>query len=70
MIPDTVVYDLLNAETRQNNLLRIGHPGGIIDIGAVIEIDGDRCVYKEAVIGRTARRLMEGYVLVPERHFG
>ena len=70
MIPDTVVFDLLNADARRNDLLRIGHPGGVIDIGAVVEIDGDRCVYKEAVIGRTARRLMEGYVLVPEGHFG
>ena len=69
MIPDTVVFDLLNADARRNDLLRIGHPGGVIDIGAVVEIDGDRCVYKEAVIGRTARRLMEGYVLVPEGHF-
>jgi len=70
MIPDTVVFDLLNSDARRNDLLRIGHPGGVIDIGAVVEIDGDRCVYKEAVIGRTARRLMEGYVLVPEGHFG
>jgi 2-methylaconitate cis-trans-isomerase PrpF len=69
-IPETVAYDLLPAETRQYELLRIGHPGGIIDVGAVIEIDGDRCVYQEAVIGRTARRLMEGYVLLPESQFG
>ena len=68
-IPGTVAYVLLAAEARQNELLRIGHPGGIIDVGAVIEVDGDRCVYQEAVIGRTARRLMEGYVLVPESQF-
>jgi 2-methylaconitate cis-trans-isomerase PrpF len=42
----------------------------MIDIGAVIDIEGDRCAYREAVIGRTARRLMEGYVLVPEAYFG
>jgi hypothetical protein len=69
-IPGTVVYDLLPTEARQNELLRIGHPGGIIEVGAVIEGDGDRCAYQEAVIGRTARRLMEGYVLVPEGQFG
>ncbi len=70
MIPDMVVFDLLNADARQNDLLRIGHPGGVIDIGAVVDVDQDRCIYKEALVGRTARRLMEGYVLVPERHFG
>jgi 2-methylaconitate cis-trans-isomerase PrpF len=70
MIPGTVAFDLLKEGARQNDLLRIGHPGGVIDIGAVIDIDGDRCVYREAVIGRTARRLMEGFVLVPEKLFG
>jgi 2-methylaconitate cis-trans-isomerase PrpF len=69
-IPGTVVYDLMPAAARRRELLHIGHPGGIIDVGAVIEIDGDRCIYREAVIGRSARRLMEGYVLVPEKHFG
>jgi 2-methylaconitate cis-trans-isomerase PrpF len=69
MIPGTVAFDLLKKNSRGKDLLRIGHPGGIIDIGAVIDIEGDRCTYKEAVIGRTARRLMEGYVLVPEAYF-
>lgn len=70
MIPGTVAFDLLKEDSRGKGLLRIGHPGGMIDIGAVIDVEGDRCTYKEAVIGRTARRLMEGYVLVPEAYFG
>ncbi len=69
MIPGTVVYDLLKDTSRGKPTLAIGHPGGIIDIGAVIENQGDHCVYQEAIIGRTARRLMEGYVLVPEKLF-
>jgi len=70
MIPGTVAYDLLEDTAHGKNLLKIGHPGGIIDIEAVIDVEGDQCAYKEAVIGRTARRLMEGYVLVPEAYFG
>ena len=70
MIPDTVVYDLLTDAARQRDLLRIGHPGGIIDLGPAIDQEGNDCVYREAIVGRTARRLMEGYVLVPEEHFG
>lgn len=70
MIPGTVAYDLLEDAARGKDLLKIGHPGGIIDIGAVIDTQDDRCAYKKAVIGRTARRLMEGYVLVPEAYFG
>ncbi|GAB6194602.1 2-methylaconitate cis-trans isomerase PrpF [Desulfocastanea catecholica] len=62
MIPGTVVYDLMSEDSRARDLLRIGHPGGVIDIGAVIEKKGDTYAYKEAVVGRTARRLMEGYV--------
>jgi 2-methylaconitate cis-trans-isomerase PrpF len=69
MIPGTVVYDLVTEAARRKDRLNIGHPGGVIDVGAVIEGDGKTCVYREAVIGRTARRLMEGYVLVPEKHF-
>lgn len=69
MIPGTVAYDLLDEAARRHELLNIGHPGGVFDVGAVIEEDGGRCRYREAVIGRTARRLMEGYVLVPEAYF-
>jgi 2-methylaconitate cis-trans-isomerase PrpF len=69
MIPGTVAYDLLSDSARHNELLRIGHPGGIIEIGAVIKVEGEQCCYREAVLGRTARRLMEGYVLVPEEQF-
>lgn len=68
-IPGSVVYDLVTEEARRRNLLRIGHPGGVIDITAVIENEGDECIYREAVIGRTARRIMEGYVWVPEERF-
>ena len=49
--------------------MRLGHPGGTIDVSAKIEKRGDAPFYVEAAIGRTARRLMEGYVLVPEKHF-
>lgn len=69
MIPGTVAYDLISDDGRGNELLRLGHPGGIIDVGAVVDLDDDSCHYREAVIGRTARRLMEGYVMVPEGHF-
>jgi hypothetical protein len=69
MILGTVVSDLLPETARGRDLLRIGHPGGTIEVGAVIETRSGECIYKEAVLGRTARRLMEGAVLVPERWF-
>jgi 2-methylaconitate cis-trans-isomerase PrpF len=68
-IPGTVAYDLIREDARREGLLRIGHPGGVIDVKAAIDIEGDDCIYREAVIGRTARRIMEGYVMVPEESF-
>ena len=69
MIPGTVVYDLVSDRARHGELLRIGHPGGVIDVGAVVELSAGGVVYREAVLGRTARRLMDGRVLVPATCF-
>jgi 2-methylaconitate cis-trans-isomerase PrpF len=60
-----VAYDLVPDRARRGEFLRIGHPGGVIDVGAVVELTGAGVVYREAVLGRTARRLMDGRVLVP-----
>ena len=49
--------------------LKLGHPSGIFDVEAKVEKQGDAYVLKEAAYGRTARRLMEGHVLVPDRSF-
>jgi 2-methylaconitate cis-trans-isomerase PrpF len=69
MVPDTVVNDLLTPEAKGKALIKIGHPGGIIEVGAVMEKKDGVYHYREAVLGRTARRLMEGSVLVPEKYF-
>ncbi len=69
MIPGTVVSEVVAENARGKELLRIGHPGGAIDVGAVVECRAGEYIYREAVLGRTARRLMEGSVLVPEGCF-
>ena len=69
MIPGTVVHDLLKPEARGKEMLKIGHPGGVIEVGALMEKVNGETWYREAILGRTARRLMEGYVLVPEKTF-
>ena len=66
MIPGTVVHDVIGADITDNPLIRLGHPGGIIEISAAMEKSGNGFIYREAVLGRTARRLMEGYVRVPK----
>ena len=67
-ISGTVVHDLMSSEARKKEIMRLGHPGGVLDVGAVVEEIKGNFNYKEALLGRTARRLMEGYVLIPEKY--
>jgi len=66
MMEGTIIYERVNKEVLEKGIIRLGHPGGIIEAGAVVEKINNQYVFKEATIGRTARRLMEGYVMVPE----
>lgn len=68
-IEGTVLNDLLGKGVLEAKEIRLGHPGGIIPVGAEVEKKGNSYEYKEAVLGRTARRLMDGYVYVPEKYF-
>ena len=61
--PGTLVYALRGQ--RESGLVRIGHPGGIITCDTTVE-NGN---ITRAVFGRTARRIMEGYVYVPREIF-
>jgi 2-methylaconitate cis-trans-isomerase PrpF len=68
-IEGTIVHEMLGQEASEKEFIRLGHPGGIIEIGARVEKKNNSYEYSEAILGRTARRLMEGYVLVPNRSF-
>jgi 2-methylaconitate cis-trans-isomerase PrpF len=65
-IPGTVVYEASRPETRDGDQVRIGHPAGVVETHARIERVDDLYVVRRATLGRTARRIMEGYVLVPD----
>ena len=69
LIEGTIVNKLLSQENTDKNCIRIGHPGGIIEVGAKIVKNGDIYEYKEAIVIRTSRRLMEGNVLIPDKYF-
>ncbi|HEX9843045.1 MAG TPA: PrpF domain-containing protein, partial [bacterium] len=45
--------------------LRLGHPSGMAPLAASVAGSGDDWQAREVVVYRTARRLMEGAVLVP-----
>jgi len=58
-IPGTVIHDMIRPESPRD-IVRLGHPSGLIDIKAVVEND---YVLKAGAI-RTARRIMDGFVYV------
>jgi 2-methylaconitate cis-trans-isomerase PrpF len=64
-IPGSIVYEVARLETRGQALTRIGHPAGVIAIDAAVEMRGETPVLARASLGRTARRIMEGYMFVP-----
>lgn len=63
-IPGTLVHRL--APAGPDGRVRFGHPSGSLVVGAeAAEVDGQWAV-KKVIMSRSARRLMEGWVLVPE----
>lgn len=65
-IPGTVVHEVANLSP-ESQVVRIGHPSGVIDVETEVEFMDSGPVLRRALIGRTARRIMEGYIFVPER---
>lgn len=63
-IPGTIVHEATRVESRGRTLTRIGHPAGVIEVEAAVRSD-DNPQLVRASVGRTARRIMEGYVFVP-----
>jgi len=50
-----------------SNKIRIGHPSGILELGISACLKQGETVIEEIVVGRTARKLMEGIVFCPNR---
>lgn len=69
MIKGTVVHEMLEPRSLWKGMLCLGHPSGVIEVGARIERNEQDIVYSEAAVTRTARRLMEGTLLVPRKLF-
>ncbi|HUP30604.1 MAG TPA: 2-methylaconitate cis-trans isomerase PrpF [Usitatibacter sp.] len=63
-IPGTVAQRVLGAAV-DPLATRIGHPSGTLTVGAAVAKEGDEWKVERAVMSRSARRLMEGWVRVP-----
>jgi len=62
-IPGTLVHRLARPNTAGR--IRFGHPSGTLEVGAEAREEGGQWVVAKAVMSRSARRLMEGWVRVP-----
>lgn len=60
-LPGTLVHEVMRVHNRA--AIRIGHPAGVIETETVVEAGGQ---VRRATLGRTARRILEGYVFVPD----
>jgi 2-methylaconitate cis-trans-isomerase PrpF len=69
MIEGTIFHERLSKSKRIAEDIRLGHPGRAIRVGTSLEKRGDTYVNTEALLFRTARRLMDGYVYVPQKCF-
>jgi 2-methylaconitate isomerase len=63
-IPGTLVN--LAAGGGERTAVRFGHPSGTLRVGAEAREEGGEWVVKKAVMSRSARVLMEGWVRVPQ----
>ena len=63
VIPGTVVNRL--TAIRGSGEIRFGHPSGVTTVGAEAELRDGEWGVARVMISRSARRLMEGHVLVP-----
>ena len=62
-IPGTIPNRL--ARKNPDGRVRFGHPSGTLSVGAeAAEVDG-QWVVRKALMSRSARRLMEGWVRIP-----
>ena len=64
-LPGTIVYEMARQECQERLATFFGHPGGVIETEAKVELDGNTWRAARATVARTARRIMEGYVFVP-----
>ncbi|MFZ5647820.1 MAG: 2-methylaconitate cis-trans isomerase PrpF family protein [Bacillota bacterium] len=67
-IPGSIVNRTMR-QVPSGQKIRIGHPAGVITVEAEVIIKENGYELVRAAISRTARRIMEGFVYVPEEAF-
>lgn len=66
LCPGTVGSGMSNALSESPALLRLEHPGGLLDVVVDFLVEGESFTLKSAGLVRTARKLAAGEVFIPE----
>ena len=66
MLPGSVARAALGAPVVTGSEIRIGHAAGVMAVGATVVADHDQWRAEKVILRRSARRLMEGWVWVPD----
>jgi methylitaconate Delta-isomerase len=69
MIKGTIVNRVCASRAREVKIVCIGHPSGTMPVEVDVENMSQGPVVKLVAFGRTSRRILEGFVYVPERLF-
>lgn len=64
IIPGTVVNEVARTDLSKRGKVRMGHPSGIAELEVSVDKSEGELHISKLVVYRTARRLMEGYVLI------
>jgi 2-methylaconitate isomerase len=64
-VPGTIPNAAAGLRREGEHRVRIGHPAGTMAVGVTVSRRGETWFAEKAVVGRTARRLMEGRIWVP-----
>jgi 2-methylaconitate cis-trans-isomerase PrpF len=65
-VEGTVVHEVVRRTATHD--IRIGHPAGVMAVGATVSRRGGDWYAERVTTKRTARRIMEGAVLVPQKY--
>jgi 2-methylaconitate cis-trans-isomerase PrpF len=65
-IPGTVASEIAPLPPAPQGMIRVEHPSGMILIDLDVDFTGGKQELRRAALVRTARRIFEGYVHVPE----
>jgi methylitaconate Delta-isomerase len=68
-IEGTIVNRVYSPKAGEDKVVTIGHPSGMLPVEVIVENTTHGPEVKLVAFGRTSRRIMEGFVYVPEKLF-